>query len=63
MLCAPGPAAHQIQRWMLVFDDADRRSALYDDEARARDAFARAEAMGWNCCLWQLAPRHKQPNG
>ena len=62
MLCAPGPAAQQKQRWLLVFDDADRGSALYEDEAQARDGFARAEALGWNCYLWQLAPRHKTPN-
>lgn len=62
MLCAPGPAAQQRQRWLLVFDDADRGSALYEDEDQARDAFALAEATGWSCYLWQLAHRQKASN-
>ena len=53
--CAPGD--RQQQKWLLTFDDSDRNYALYDDEARARDGFGRAEAMGWNCYLWCISAR------
>jgi DNA-directed RNA polymerase subunit RPC12/RpoP len=45
--CAPGPAAAQKQQWLVVFDD----------EVKARESFANAEAGGWNCHLFQHAPR------
>lgn len=57
-LCAPGDK--QAHRWLLTFDDADRGYALYEDEAQARDGFARAEALGWNCYLWALVPRKER---
>lgn len=60
--CAPGPAAKQVRRWMLTFDDADRGYCLYEDEQQARDAFARCEGLGWNCYLWELSPRSKPHN-
>lgn len=31
--------------------------SVFADEAEAREAFARAEAGGWNCHLFQHAPR------
>lgn len=55
--CAPGPAAEQHRRWMLVFEDADRGPLVFDDEAEARMMFHRAEGGGWNCHLFQTAPR------
>lgn len=57
MYCAPGPAEGQQPRWLLYFDDADRTSAVYDDEKAARRAFAAAEARGWNCYLFEPARR------
>lgn len=60
--CAPGPAAQQVRRWMLTFDDADRGYCIYTDEQQAREAFASAEGLGWNCYLWELAPRHEPHN-
>ncbi len=35
---------------------------LYTDERQAREAFASAEGLGWNCYLWELAPRHEPHN-
>ncbi|PJA24948.1 MAG: hypothetical protein COX57_05665 [Alphaproteobacteria bacterium CG_4_10_14_0_2_um_filter_63_37] len=56
--CSPGPAEAQTRNWMMVFDDAVRPAVyLGDDEIKARAAFARAEANGWNCHLYQTAPR------
>lgn len=55
--CAPGPASQQRQKWLLVFDDTDRPPVSMDDEEVARALFSRAEAGGWNCYLFQLAPR------
>lgn len=54
-MCAPADQQHR--KYMLNFDDDDKGVALYDDEALAREAFARAESMGWNCYLWTLVPR------
>ncbi len=56
-LCSVGPAADQMQRYLLRFEDADRGEALHYDQAEAYRAFGQAEAMGWNCHLFQLAPR------
>ena len=53
--CAPGDS--QRERWLLWFDDADRSRAVYDEEAAAREAFAKAETLGWNCHLFRLARR------
>jgi hypothetical protein len=63
MLCAPGPAHVQRQRWMLMFDDVDRGRAIYEDEQEARAAFARAEGTGWNCYLWELSLRAPKDPG
>lgn len=57
--CHPA-AAHGLpapRRWLLCFEDAARSWSLYDDEAEARAAFDRAEAMGWNCHLFESAAR------
>lgn len=42
---------------MLVFEDADRGTLVFEDEAEARRMFHRAEGGGWNCHLFQTAPR------
>ncbi len=42
---------------MLVFEDADRGTLVFDDETEARRMFHRAEGGGWNCHLFQTAPR------
>lgn len=55
--CAPGPANEQSRKWLLVFDDPDMGQNLYDNEADAREAFSHAEGRGWNCHLFQHAPR------
>lgn len=55
--CAPGPVVGQSQKWLLVFDDADRGMLPFDDEHDARSAFARAERGGWNCHLFETARR------
>jgi len=44
---------------MLWFDDADRQRCIYDNEDEAREAFDRAESMGWNCYLFAVARRVK----
>ena len=58
--CAPGPASTQKRQWMLVFEDKDMGVAIFDDEAAAYESFARHEAGGWNCHLFQHAPRPGQ---
>jgi hypothetical protein len=55
--CAPGPSDQQIRKWLLMFDDADMRSSIYDDEKEARNAFKNAEGKGYNCHLFMHAPR------
>ena len=42
---------------MIVFEDADRGTLVFDDETEARRMFHRAEGGGWNCHLFQTAPR------
>lgn len=51
------PGDQQSPTWMLTFEDPDRVYSLFHDEAEARQAFAAAEDMGWNCHLWELAKR------
>lgn len=55
--CAPGPAANQRKTWLLVFEDRDRGSIPFDDEDAAYAMFAKAEAGGWNCHLFEVSPR------
>jgi DNA-directed RNA polymerase subunit RPC12/RpoP len=55
--CAPGPANTQARNWLLMFDDQDRGFSVFEDEQEARNAFAKAESSGWNCHLFQHAPR------
>jgi hypothetical protein len=55
--CAPGPAADQRRAWLLRFADVDRGDCVYYDEQEARGAFARSEARGWNCYLFEYARR------
>lgn len=62
--CAPGPAAQQQRKFVLRFEDQDRGEAHYTDEDEARQAFAQAEARGWNCHLLAhvaRAPQVAQP--
>lgn len=61
--CAPGPAAEQQRLFILRFEDQDRREAHYTDEGEARRAFARAEALGWNCHLLAHLPRDSGERG
>lgn len=54
------PRDHDKQTWILIFEDQDRASAVYHNEAEARAAFASAEDRGWNCNLFtsvRRAPR------
>lgn len=53
--CHPGD--DQGQRWLLVFEDAERGAATYHYESEASAAFAKAEALGWNCHLFTSAYR------
>jgi hypothetical protein len=53
--CHPGDENRQM--WLLMFDDADRGSAIYFDETQALSAFARAEGMGFNCHLLSSVER------
>jgi len=55
--CAPGPAADQQKRWILKFEDQDRGDAVFDDESKAREAFAYSESRGWNCHLFEHCRR------
>jgi hypothetical protein len=55
--CTPGPANEQQRKWVIWFWDRDRGVAIYNDEGDARHAFARAEALGWNCDLLATCPR------
>jgi len=56
-LCTVGPADSQRQVWLLRFEDRDRGEAVHSDQGAAYQAFGRAETLGWNCHLFQLAPR------
>jgi hypothetical protein len=51
------PRDHDKQTWVLIFEDEERPRAVYYDEAEARAAFDRAEAMGWNCNLFASVRR------
>lgn len=55
VFCAPKDS--QRPKWLLTFEDADRGHSIYEDESEAYAAFARANDMGSNCYLWQLAPK------
>ena len=59
--CTVGPASEQAQKFLLMFEDADRGVCIHKDEAEARTAFARAEANGWNCHLFGLLRRAAPP--
>jgi hypothetical protein len=56
--CHPGDQNRQL--WMLMFDDADRGTAIYYDEPEALAAFSRAEGIGFNCHLLTSVPRTKE---
>lgn len=56
-LCAPGPADKQAPAYILRFEDHDRPDMAIFDPDQARAAFARAELLGWNCHLFELAKR------
>ena len=60
--CAPGPAAEQQRSWLLVFEDQDRGNVPFNDEDVAYAMFAKAEAGGWNCHLFETAPRVRAKN-
>lgn len=53
--CHPG--ANPKQQWVLMFDDADRVSSIYENQEDALEAFNRAETMGWNCHLFTSVRR------
>lgn len=55
--CAPGPARTQSEAFIVRFADANREDVLIFDREEARRVFAQAEAMGWNCYLFELARR------
>lgn len=57
--CAPGD--RQRPQWLLTFDDNQRGAIPFTTEREARDMFERAETMGWNCHLWELARRKVAP--
>lgn len=40
-----------------MYVDKDMRQHFFEYEPEARAAFARAEGRGWNCHLFQHAPR------
>lgn len=60
--CAPGPAAEQERRFILRFEDQDRREAHSTDEAQAYGMFRQAESLGWNCHLFGHMPRQPAPS-
>lgn len=52
--CQPGD--RQDKRMFIVrFDDQDRNDAVFEDEAEAREFYARA-TVSWNCYLFGALP-------
>jgi len=50
------PSDDSSQRWLLVFEDADRSSNVYFNEKEALEGFQKAEELGWNCHLFTSSP-------
>lgn len=56
--CQPGD--RQDKRMFIVrFDDQDMRDAVFEDEAQAREFYARA-TVSWNCWLFGALPVQSQ---
>lgn len=59
--CQPLENGKQAPRRFIVrFEDADRGDAVFDDEAEAREFFARANT-NWNCYLFGTLEAHPAP--
>jgi hypothetical protein len=52
--CQPGDALER--RWIVMFEDRDRGTAIFSDEAEARIFWGNANT-NWNCWLFAAAPR------
>lgn len=48
------------RKFMVVYEDAEMGSAIFDDEAEAREHFEKA-SVAWNCYLFGLMPRSAFP--
>lgn len=44
------------RKFMVVYEDSEMGSAIFDDEAEAREHFEKA-SIAWNCYLFGLLPR------
>lgn len=58
--CHPGD--DNRQRWLLIFEDKDKGMNIYDTEQEAREAFYKAETLGWNCHLFSSVRRMATAN-
>lgn len=52
--CQPGDT-DRARVWMVFFEDPDKGLCVFDNEAEAREFWARA-TLSWNCYLFQAAP-------
>lgn len=48
------------RKFMVVYEDPDMGSAVFEDEAEAREHFEKA-SIAWNCYLFGLMPRSTVP--
>ena len=48
----PAPKAHPCPYWMIYYEDASARPAIFGSEAAARAAYAQA-SVNWNCHLFK----------
>lgn len=48
------------RKWLLRFDDADKKEAVYTDETQAREAYEKACGLGYNCYLFCTAQLRAQ---
>lgn len=54
--CTSGPPSERKRRWVVMFDDPDQGTLVFDSEAEAHGAWDRAKD-NWTCTLFETCER------